>query len=200
MEVTESIQSIKRAATEYNIHDLIANRYSPRAFQDKSITEDALNRLFEAMRWAPSSMNEQPWRIIYARKGDENYDKIVDTLMEGNKIWAKEAPILMLTLVKSTFENGSTNRSARHDLGLAIGTLTIQATHEGIGLHQMGGFSPKQAETAFEIPDGYEAVTAIALGHFGDPETLPSGLAKREKAKRQRKPIKDFVFHGKFGG
>jgi nitroreductase len=189
-----TVKPDKYAKTSYPILDVIANRWSPRAFEDREIEEDTVMKLFEAARWAPSSMNEQPWRFIYAKKGTKAHQDIVDTLMEGNKHWALKAPVLMLTLVKSHFSNGAPNKSARHDLGLAIGNLSIQATHEGIGLHQMGGFFPTKAKELFGIPESYEAVTAIALGYFGDPETLPETLKKRELSERQRLPIDQIVF------
>lgn len=194
MESTLSTISVKRAATEHHILDVIANRYSPRAFEDRPVPDEVLLRLFEAMRWAPSAMNEQPWRIIYAHRGTEAFRKIVATLAEGNRPWAERAPVLMITLVKTHHANGNPNGAARHDLGLAIGTLGIQATHEGIGLHQMGGFSARQAQTLFSIPEGYEAVTAIALGYFGEADQLEEPFRSRELTPRKRIKVEDFAF------
>lgn len=188
----------KKADTDHDILNILRERYSPRAFDDRVVEDDVMMRLFEAMRWAPSSMNEQPWRIIYAHKGEEAHSKIVDTLMPGNKPWAENAPVLMITLVSKYFQNGMANKSAPHDLGLAIGNLTVQATHEGLGLHQMGGFSPEKARESFQIPDEFEVVTAIAVGYFGDPDKLPEGLRQREYGARTRKKIDEFAFHQKF--
>lgn len=198
MVLTEHRIASKKADTDHKILDILADRYSPRSFEQVNIADETLYRLFEAMRWAPSSMNEQPWRIIYARKGEEAHQKIAQTLMKGNKPWAEEAPILMLTIIKNTFENGTLNNSALHDLGLAMGNLSVQATYEGVGLHQMGGFSRETAKHLFQISEGYEAVTAVALGYFGDPNALPERLRERELAKRTRKPIAEFAFHEEF--
>lgn len=184
---------------EHELLPAIANRWSPRAFKKEPIEEADFGKILEAARWAASSMNEQPWRLLYALKGEIAFDKIASTLMEGNRRWAKEAAMLMVTIVKKNFSmNDKPNRTAHHDLGLAIGNLSIQATKLGIGLHQMGGFDPAMAERLFEIPEGYEAVTAIALGYYGNLHQLDEPFRSRETSRRTRKKVEDFAFHGKF--
>lgn len=198
MELTDNRTATKRAGTDYEILDVLAERYSPRSFEQTEVRDEVLNKLFEAMRWAPSSMNEQPWRIVYAKKGEKAHEKIVETLMPGNKFWAKEASVLLMTIVKTTFDRGSVNKSAQHDLGLAMGNLSVQATHEGLGLHQMGGFSPEKAIALFNIPEGYEPVTTVAIGYYGSPDQLEGEMRDRELSKRSRKPISAFAFHQQF--
>ena len=190
--------TIKKAKTAYQINDLIANRWSPRSFQEEPISEDHLMSLFEAARWAPSSMNEQPWRFVYTRRGEEAFDKIASTLMPGNK-WAAKASVLLIALVKKTFDrNGSVNAAATHDLGLAIGNLGLQATEFGIGLHQMGGFDRHLLIEEFTISEEYLPITCIALGYFGDPDALDEPLKQRELAERKRRPLEELISHGKF--
>jgi nitroreductase len=113
-----TINSIsKQATTSVPIHELLADRWSPRAFEDKSIDDHTLKSLLEAARWAPSAMNEQPWRFLYAHRGEVAFDQILETFAESNKIWAKHAAALMLTLVKRTYSaSGQPNRSAHYDL------------------------------------------------------------------------------------
>lgn len=198
MDLTDQI-IIKRANTDYPILDAIANRWSSRAFRDRPVNEEVLMRLFEAARWAPSSMNKQPWRFIYAHKESVAHSKIVEALNDNNRKWAANAPVLIIALVKTGFSNSNfPNGTAYYDLGLAIGNFSIQATVEGMGLHQMGGFSPSMARGLFGIPEGYEAVTAIALGYFGDPDQLTEPLRSREMAGRSRKPLKEIVFKESF--
>lgn len=184
---------------ENRIHPLISGRWSPRTFSNKRITEEDLSSLFEAARWAASSMNEQPWRFIYAYKGEKEFDLIAETLMEGNRVWAKEASVLMISIYKEHFsKNDKENKAALHDLGQAVANLSIQATQLGIGIHQMGGFLPAKAEEYLNIPAGYSAFSAIALGYFGIPDQLEEPFKSREQAMRTRKGIKEFIFHGKF--
>lgn len=183
------------------IHNLISKRKSIRAFSDRPITDETLVSLFEAARWAPSSANEQPWRFIVARKEDKaEFAKMQDCLLEGNKIWAKDAAALIITIAKKKFDyNDKANIYSWHDVGLATAMLTVQATELNLYLHQMGGFDHKKAMEVFSIPENYEAVSIIALGYEGNPDMLPENLRAREVGERKRKPLSELVFSSHFG-
>jgi nitroreductase len=189
---------MKNTPIDYPIHDLIRNRWSPRSFAQEPVSEDLMKSLFEAARWASSSMNEQPWRFIYAHKGEATFDEIAKSLYEGNA-WAKEAPVLIVAVVKTTFDrNGLPNGAAFHDLGLAVANLSIQATADDLALHQMGGIDKHYLHTFFHLPDDHEVFTVIALGRRGEPDQLTESLKARELAERKRKAVDQFAFHGTF--
>jgi nitroreductase len=193
--------SQKKALTNYPIHEFLAERWSPYAFQDRPVSETDLCSLFEAARWAASSYNEQPWSYIMATKENpDHFQQLLSCLVEGNQIWAKNAPVLALGIVSLRFtRNNENNRAAIHDLGLATANLVVEATARGICVHQMIGILPDKARDLFNIPDGYEAWTAMAIGYQGDPMTLPDALKERDLTPRQRKPLEQFVFSGKWG-
>src|SRR5467141_4788216 len=109
----------KAAPTDVQVHELIRNRWSPRAFAEKPVPGEVLRALFEAARWAPSSNNEQPWAYLVATKEDpENFAKMLGVLVEFNVNWAKNAPVLALAVAKLTFsKNNAPNRNAPYDLG-----------------------------------------------------------------------------------
>lgn len=181
----------------------LRERWSPRAFSDKPVSSEQLQTLFEAARWAPSSMNEQPWRFIYASKSDDQqaYDKLFECLMEGNQIWAKHAPVLFVSVAKSDYEqSGKPNKHAWHDVGLATGNLLAQATTIGLHVHLMGGFHASKAKELLHIPAGFEPVAMGALGYIGEPDMLPEHLKERELAPRKRKPLKDIAFKNTWQG
>lgn len=190
----------KAAHTDYPILDILKERYSPRVFADRTIDERTFHALMEAVRWAASSSNEQPWRFIYAFKGSTAYQKIFNLLSDFNKKWAKNAPLLILTAYKEKFDNGKENFHALHDLGLSLGNMTAQAQSMGIALHHMAGVDWRKAQEVFNVPEGYHITTAIAVGYYGgDPNQLPEDLAKRETAPRKRMPQQDFLFEGSWG-
>lgn len=191
----------KKASTDYPIHELLAGRWSPYAFDDRPVPEADLRSLFEAARWAPSSYNEQPWSYIVATKHDpEQFQRLLSCLVEGNQVWAKGAPVLVLGVVSLRFaRNAKDNRAAVHDLGLAAGNLLLEATARGLFVHQMIGIVPEKARDVYKIPEGSEAWTALAIGYLGDPTNLPDRLRERDLAPRQRKPLSEFVFSGKWG-
>lgn len=193
--------SVKHAAADYPIQEVLAQRWSPYAFEDRPVPRADLLSLFEAARWAPSSYNEQPWRYIVATRGDpEQFQRLLSCLVEGNQAWAQAAPVLALGVVSLRFAlNGKDNRAAVHDLGLASGNLLVEATARGIAVHQMIGIRPDKAREVYRIPDGYEAWTAMAIGYAGDPAKLPQRLQNRDLAPRKRKKLSEFVFAGEWG-
>ena len=193
--------SEKRASTDYPIHELLAERWSPYAFQDRPVSEADLRSLFEAARWAASSYNEQPWSYLVATKENpEHFQQLLSCLVEANQIWAKDAPVLALGIASLRFtRNNQDNQAAIHDLGLATGNLVVEATARGICVHQMIGILPDKARDLFNIPEGFEAWTGMAIGYQGDPMTLPDALKQRDLVPRQRKPLVQFVFSGKWG-
>lgn len=191
----------KKAPAEFPIHDLIAKRWSPRAFAAKPIAKEAILSLFEAARWAPSCFNEQPWFFLIAVKEDEGeFGKMLSCLVEANQVWAKTAPLLMISIAKLNFDkNGKPNRHAVHDVGLAAENMSIQAAAQGLCLHQMAGFDTAKTKEVFSIPEGYEPVAAIAGGYPGEAKDLPANLAEKEAAPRVRKRIHTFAYTGRWG-
>ncbi len=189
----------KPAPTQYPVHELIRNRWSPRAYSDRPVEKDQLLSLLEAARWAPSSYNHQPWRFIVATKDDiTEYNRLLSTLVEFNQGWAKNAPVLILAVAKLHFDDGKLNRHAFHDIGLALENLIIQATSLGLSTHQIAGFQADLARKEYGIPNEYEPATVITVGYAGDPQSLPDGLRERELAPRVRKTLKEIVFTEKW--
>lgn len=179
------------------VRDLFERRRSPYAFSTRAVEPEKLRAVFDAARTAPSSYNEQPWRFIVATRDDpESYERLLSVLVEGNRLWAKHAPVLMISVAKRDLSNGSPNRHAFHDVGQAVAYLTVQATALGLAVHQMGGFDAGRARELLHIPAEYEPVAAVALGYPGDPEDLPEPLRSRENGPRRRKALPELVFAG----
>ena len=186
----------KRAETEQAIHDLLAERWSPMAFEPRPLPDESLVSLLEAARWAPSCFNDQPWFFLVARRqNEEEYQRMLDCLVEGNRAWAQNASVLMITATRTTFRrNQKPNRFAPHDLGLAVGGMLVQASAMGLAMHQMGGFDSSTARKVYGVPEEFELQTAIAIGYRDDPSTLSENLRTREMQPRERKPLSSFVF------
>lgn len=193
----------KKAQSNYNLIPEIGNRWSPRAFAEKEVEEEKLLCVLEAARWAASSNNEQPWRFIVARKGDAHYDKLYEGLNEWNHKWTWTAPVLIATLAKKNFtKNEKENSHSWHDVGLAVGNLSAQATHEGLYLHQMAGIYADKVATNFDIDTNeYEVVTLFTLGYQDEKrlKELEDRYHEPELKERSRKDLKDLVFGKKFG-
>ncbi len=179
------------------INKLITDRYSPVIFDPGAVGEEKVNMLFEAARWAPSSRNEQPWRFIYAHRNDAVFEDMLSTLVDENRIWAQNAPLLILSIAKTTFAyKGKPNYYAFHDTGMAVANLLIQATDMGLYVHQMGGYDKEKARDVLNIPEGYQPVAMMAVGYKGNPEEMPEELRSRDKAERKRKSRSELVYRG----
>jgi len=190
----------KSSQFEFSVADVIEQRRSRRAYSSQPIEPEKIYSLFEAARWAPSSMNEQPWAYLYATKDQpELWNKLVDALNESNRVWAKEAPLLVLSMARKThLRNGAVNVSARYDVGAANAFLSMQATHFGLNVHQMGGFDRQKAIENFNIPETHEPIVIMAIGYLGDAESLSENLKQREVAPRERYTQEFFVTNKSF--
>ena len=184
----------KPADNDHPIHDLIRERWSPRAFADRSVEPEKLASVFEAARWAASANNLQPWHFLFATREDsEAHARFVSILFERNILWAQHAPVLILVVAKHYAVPGK-ERLSLYDTGMAVGNLVTQAVALGLTTHQMGGFDAEKAIEALHIPAGHEPITMMALGYPGDPDTLADGFREREITPRIRRSLSEFVF------
>jgi nitroreductase len=190
-----------RTIFEYPVHELIAKRRSGRAFSSKPVEAATIGTLLEAARWAASCSNEQPWNFIVTQMAESaGYDRLLGCLVEFNVQWARQAPVLILSIASLNFvSTGKPNRHAWHDVGQATANLELQATALGLFAHPMAGFDIQKARDTFRIPEGHEPVAVIAVGYPGDLGGLAEKLRNRELARRERKPQRDFVFRDQWG-
>jgi nitroreductase len=188
----------KRATPEHPIADVLARRFSPRAFAPDAPSDAQLARLFTAACWAPSSGNGQPWRFVVGVRGDDVWPAVLSCLTPGNQAWCRHVPVLGIAIAQ-TLRDDKPMRTGPYDLGQAMADLTVQATTEGLYVHQMAGLAQEAAGEAFAIPAGFTAWTAFAIGFRGDPDTLPDDLKARELAPRSRHPLSERVFGRRFG-
>jgi nitroreductase len=191
----DDLEKLKHAPPVHRIPDLILHRWSPRSFADKDISSEDLTKLFEAARWAASSFNEQPWRFFVGRRDDKTWKKIFESLVEFNQVWAKSAPVLILSIARKTFShNNQPNAYGLHDTGAATATLSLQATALGMHTHSMAGFDHEKARRLFHVPADHDMGAVTAVGYLGHPEELPEPMQQNEIAPRTRKPLSEFVF------
>jgi nitroreductase len=188
----------KRATPEHPIADVLARRFSPRAFAPDVPSDAQLARLFTAACWAPSAGNGQPWRMVVGVHGDDVWPVVLGCLNEKNQAWCRHVPVLGIAIAQ-TLRDDKPLKTGPFDLGQAMADLTVQATTEGLYVHQMAGFSEEAARDAFAVPAGFTPWTAFAIGSLGHPETLPDDLKARELAPRHRHPLAERVFGRRFG-
>ena len=186
----------KPANTSIKLLDEIQHRWSPRAFSDKMVESGKLEKIFEAARWSASCFNEQPWRFLTGIKGQGNaWDKIFDSLSEWNQRWCEPVPVLVLLVSKKTFsQNGKPNDWADYDLGQTAAYISIQAMAEGLFVHQMAGFNENLITASLNIPNDFKVKTVMAIGYYGEVDSLPEDYRKSEQATRSRKELSEITF------
>jgi nitroreductase len=193
---------VKHATPDHPILAPIAERWSPYSFNGQPVEREKLLTCLEAARWAESSYNEQPWVFFLAERTNANeFQRALECLLEGNQVWAKHAGVLLLSATSRTFrKNGNPNPVCQHDLGIAAAHMALQATALGLQAHQMQGVNLAKVRQTYNVPEGYDPLTAIAIGYAGKPaEGIDPQLAARDEAPRGRKQLSEFVFMGNWG-
>jgi nitroreductase len=187
---------VKKAPTELELHPLITNRWSPRALDVNDIISNGdLHAILEAARLAPSAFNEQPWRFIFGKRGDETFNQILNGLGEFNQLWAKNSSALLLVVGTKQRGNGDPHPSYQYDLGLAVSQGTFEAHHRGYVTHQMTGFNHDVMCQTFDLTT-FEPVVVVAIGRQTDSDILPAQMAEREKALANRKSLTELIIKG----
>jgi nitroreductase len=184
----------KTASTTVPVHPLLAERWSPRGFdQAHEIGDDALAALLEAARWAPSAQNSQPWRFLVTRRGESAHDRLFAALAPGNQAWAGAASALILVAARTAGDDGRPQPWALYDTGQAVAALVTQAQADGLSVHQMGGFGTGAVRAEFGLGEDLTPVVVLAIGRHDSEAGLPEPLAAREAAPRTRQPVGDLL-------
>ncbi|WP_292784881.1 nitroreductase family protein [Methylophilus sp. UBA6697] len=194
----------KPAITQQAIHELLANRWSGRAYDaGKAVSQEQVVSLLEAARWAPSCFGDQPWRYVFCNKADnmQAWQAAFDCLVPGNQGWAVNAPVLLLICADTLFgHNDKPNKWAAYDTGAATENLCLQATALGLMAHQMGGFDADKARATFKVPERYQILAMVTVGYQAAIEGLSEEDKAREVAARSRKPLDELFFNGLWQG
>lgn len=194
-------KSVSPRFSDRNVAAMFLERWSPRAFADDEIDDQLLLSFFEAARWAPSSMNAQPWRFVYVKRGEPGWQAFLDALSNTNRSWARQAAALIAFVSKETLEFGDKEViSPTHsfDTGAAWMSFALQANLSGWSTHGMAGFDGERLAGTLAIPSKFRIDAVAAIGKLGDGATLPEHLKAREFPS-ERKSLHDLVFRGQFG-
>lgn len=177
-------ESEENREPDHDVNSLLYQRWSPRAL-GRDMTEEELEALFEAARWAPSSYNNQSWRFLYATHQDEQWDDFVSLLNDFNQSWAENGYALLVLVSKTTFDhNGEDSITHSFDTGAAWQNLALEASDRGLVAHGMQGFDYEKAREELDIPEGFEVEAMIAVGSYGDKEKIDEDMQAEPKGRK----------------
>ena len=186
--------SRKTADTAVPLHPLLAGRWSPRSLDGAhEVSDEQLTALLEAARWAPSANNSQPWRFVVARRGSSAFAAVEEALAPGNRSWAPAASVFVVVAAETVGADGAVRPWAAYDTGQAVAHLSVQAEHEGLAVHQIGGFDRDGVAETFALPETVVPLVVVAVGRRDEAAPLPAPLAEREQAPRERLPLADLL-------
>lgn len=184
------------------MESIFFTRHSRRAYQDKAIPKDALDRIFEKIRWSPSSSNNQPWRFIFVQD-KQIHDRLVDEGLSRGNGWAKAAPVLAVVYAKESDDNVRTDDLVKYyqfDSGIATMSLLLAAVDEGLMAHPMGGYRAPEVKSILGIPEEYHVLCVVSLGYEGSIDQLDEATRTKDERPRTRKPLSEIIAFDKFSG
>jgi nitroreductase len=182
---------------DMDLMEAIKGRRSIRKYKPDPIPEGALQKIMEAVRWAPSWANTQCWEVIVVK--DPNIKSaLANTLTKTNPSLSSmtEAPIVLVLCGKkgvSGFKKGEAvtvkGDWLMFDTGIAMQTLCLTAHSLGLGTVVVGMFDQKKAEEILGVPKESEVVAMTPLGY---PTTEGSAPKRKESS--------EFIFYEKYHG
>ncbi len=188
--------ALEARTAEAPVADFLRGRWSPRAMTGEALTDEEVLSLFEAARWAPSAFNEQPWRMIYAKRDTPAWDKLFSLMVEFNQNWTKDAGLIIVFVSSEKFSrNDKPNGTHSFDTGSAWMSLALQASSMGLVAHGMSGFDYDLARESLGIPEGYAVEAMCAVGKLAPKDTLPAEMQEQESPS-SRKSIGEITMEG----
>lgn len=195
-EISEEIKAVRKP--NYPIQSYLLNRWSPRSMTGEAMSDDELMPLFEAARWAPSSFNNQPWRILYAKRDTPEWDVFYGLLIDFNQQWCKNAAVLLVMVSRDTFEkNNKPSETHSYDTGAAWMSIALEGCARGYVVHGMSGFDYQAARKNLGVPDGYTVEAMAAIGKRAPKDRLPPPIQEKEQPST-RKSLEEILCKGKF--
>jgi nitroreductase len=195
------ISGLAARQSNHPVDPLFIGRWSPRAFTGDAIVDADLFTAFEAARWAPSSLNAQPWRFVFARRGHARFDDFLDLLAERNRQWAHKAGALVFFLSDTELaykDRVAPSPSHAFDTGAAWANFAHQLHLLGYATRAIGGFDRARAPQVLGAPDAFHVHAVVAVGRPAAAHTLPDTFREKETPS-SRKPLSELVFEGVFG-
>jgi len=173
-----------------DFEEVVKTRRSVRSYSEKPVPDEALQRVLEAARLAPSANNLQPWHYIVVR--DESLRRKIAEL-SFNQMFIAEAPVVIVCCGKKYHDNYSwiANNMYLVDCSISFDHLTLAARNEGLGTCWIGAFDHAAVRDLLNVPMGFDVIILTPLGYPARPEAFGPPSSRRS--------LSDIVSLDKFG-
>ena len=169
------------------VAEAIKSRRSVRKYKSTPVPEEALKKILNAARLAPSAANLQPWRFIIVM--DEDVKRHLAAACNSMN-WITRAPVVIVACanmdVAIAMVGGYMN-SAPVDVAIALTQMSIMATSEGLGTCWIGAFKEEKVSALLGIPKECRVVSVMTLGYPDESPAMPG-----------RKNISEIISYNKF--
>jgi nitroreductase len=169
--------------------ELVQSRQSDRAYLDKPVEKEKIERILEAARLAPSACNAQPWKFVVVTDSEKRMqiaDATASKLLSMNH-FTKQAPVQLALVEENANFTSSvggmlTNKHYPHiDLGIVASHICLAAADEGLGSCMIGWCDEKKVRKVLDIPGNKRVMLVILLGY--------SAQKLREKKRKSKEEI-----------
>ena len=165
-----------------DVMEAIKHRRSIRAYSDKPISTEVMGRMRQALRYAPSACNIQPWQFILVQDAKLRQD--IAAAAKGQH-WMAQAPVIVAAcgFPEQAYKHmGGYGNSVDIDLAIAIDHLTLAAVAEGLGTCWIGAFSEEKVKQVLGVPDNVKVVALTPLGYPASSDLIRPVDESRRKA------------------
>ncbi|KGK97749.1 nitroreductase [Methanococcoides methylutens] len=165
--------------------ETILARRSIREYTESPVSNDEINTILDCGKWAPSGLNNQPWKFIVVR--NENTIKELADCTHYSKIVLQAKVLIAVYLDQGTMYHHDKDVLA---IGASIQNMLLACEDLGLGAVWLGEILKKneQVNAVLEVPESLELMAVLAIGH-------PVGKERSST----RKAIEEITFNEKYG-
>jgi nitroreductase len=167
-----------------DILTIIKNRRSVRKFQSKQIPNNIINKLIEALIWAPSAGHLQS-RKFYFIYNLEIKEKLVEAALGQSFI--AQAPLVVVACTDDRIEQKYGQRGKELyticDTAMSVQNMLLVAYEQGLGSVVVGAFDKEQVSAILNIPSHLHPIMIIPVGYPAEKPTIPLRVSKQKAVK-----------------
>ncbi len=173
-----------------DVFEAIKNRRSVRVFSKQPVSDEEVEKLIDAARWAPSAGNLQPWLFIIVREPEIKHGLC---RAAGNQTFIEEAPVVVVVCADPQrsakgYRSRGIDLYCLQDTAAATQNMLLTAQAMGLATCWVGAFREEEARKLLKIPEGVRPVAIVPVGHAAEKPRI-----------RPRRQLNEIVYREIYG-